>query len=257
MMDIYQQIVELGSKGEDAALVTIISVVGSTPREEGAKMLVKADGNIVGTIGGSNLENVAIKEALKVIRSGKPKRLDYSLQAGRETEMICGGEVELFIEPIFSNPTIYIFGGGHIGLAIAKIGKLTGFKIVVIDDRPEFASPERFPEAEETIVDDFGKVFSKLKIDRSSYIVITTHGHKGDEAALEGALGTKARYIGMIGSKNKIEAVYSHLREKGFSQEKLDCVHSPIGLRIFAQTPEEIAVSILAEIIAVRRTPSL
>jgi xanthine dehydrogenase accessory factor len=257
MIDIYQQIVELGSKGEDAALVTIVSVVGSTPREEGAKMLVKADGSIVGTIGGGNLDNVATKEALEAIRSGKAKRLDCSLQVGRETEMICGGEVELFIEPILSNPTIYIFGGGHIGLALAKIGNLTGFKIVVIDDRPEFANHERFPEAEETIVDDFEKVFSKLKIDRSSYIVITTHGHKGDEAALEGALGTKARYIGMIGSKNKIEAVYSHLREKGFSQEQLDCVHSPIGLRIRAQTPEEIAVSILAEIIAVRRTPSL
>lgn len=257
MMDIYQQIIELGSKGEDAALVTIVSVVGSTPREEGTKMLVKSDGSTVGTIGGGNLEDVATKEALKVIRSGKPKRLDYSLQAGKETEMICGGEVELFIEPILSNPTIYIFGGGHIGLALAKIGMLTGFKVVVIDDRPEFANPERFPEAEETIVDDFGKVFSKLKIDRSSYITITTHNHKGDEAALEGALGTKARYIGMIGSKNKIEVVYSRLREKGFSQEQLDRVHSPIGLRIFAQTPEEIAVSILAEIIAVRRMPSL
>ncbi len=255
MTDIYQEIVEVKSKGEDAALVTIVSAGGSTPREEGAKMLVKADGSIVGTIGGGNLENIATKEALKVIQSGKPKRLDYSLKAGGETGMICGGDVEIFIEPLLSAPTIYIFGGGHIGLALARIGKLLGFKIVVIDDRTEFANPERFPEAEETIVDDFGKAFSKLKIDRSGYVVIVTHGHKGDEMALEGALGTKAHYIGMIGSKSKIEAVYSHLRKKGFPQEQLDHVHSPIGLKISAQTPEEIAVSIMAEIIAVRRAP--
>jgi xanthine dehydrogenase accessory factor len=218
-------------------------------------MLVKADGSIVGTIGGGNLENIAIKEALKVLQSNKPKRLDYSLQASTETDMVCGGDVEIFIEPILSTPTIYIFGGGHIGLALTRIAKPLGFKIVVVDDRPEFASPERFPEAEETIVGDFGEVFSKLKIDRSSYIVITTHGHKGDEAALKGALGTKARYVGMIGSRSKIKEIYSHLREKGFSQKQLDHVHSPIGLKIFAQTPEEIAVSIMAEIIAVRRAP--
>ena len=255
MTDIYREIIEVRSKGEDAALVTIVSAGGSTPREEGTKMLVKTDGSIVGTIGGGNLEDIATKEALKVIQSGKPKRLHYGLQVGGETGMICGGDVEIFIEPILSIPTIYIFGGGHIGLTLAKIGKLLGFGIVVIDDRAEFANAERFPEAEETIVDDFGKVFSKLKIDQSGYIVIVTHGHKGDEVSLEGALGTKARYIGMIGSKSKNQTIFSHLLAKGIPQEQLDRVHAPIGLEIYSQTPEEIAVSIMAEIIKVRRSP--
>jgi xanthine dehydrogenase accessory factor len=253
MMDIYNEIVAVKNKGEDVALVTIISTDGSTPREEGAKMLVKTDGSIVGTIGGGNLENIAIKEALKVIQSGKPKHLEYNLKAGEETGMICGGDVEIFIEPILSTPTICIFGGGHIGLALASIGKIVGFKIIVVDDRVEFANPERFPEVDKTIVADFGDAFSKLKIDRSSYIVIMTHGHKGDEIVLEGALNTNAHYIGMIGSKSKIEAVYSHLRKKGFSQEQIGRIHSPIGLKISAETPEEIAISIMAEIIAVRR----
>ncbi len=253
-MDIYQEIIDVRNKGEDAALVTIVSAGGSTPREEGAKMLVKTNGSIIGTIGGGNLENLAIKEALKAILNGQPKHLEYNLQAGGETGMICGGDVKIFIEPILSTPAIFIFGGGHIGLVLAKIGKLAGFKIVVIDDRAEFSNTERFPEAEKTIICDFGKAFSELKIDRSSYIVIVTHGHKGDEIVLEGALGTQARYIGMIGSKTKSETIYSHLRKKGFSQEQLDHVHSPIGLKISAQTPEEIAVSIMAEIIAVRRT---
>jgi len=122
MMDIYKKIVAIRDKGEDAALVTIVSTGGSTPRQEGAKMLVKADGSIIGTIGGGNLENLAIKEALKVIQKGQPKHLEYHLEADGETGMICGGDVKLFIEPILSTPTIYVFGGGHIGLALAKIG---------------------------------------------------------------------------------------------------------------------------------------
>jgi len=256
MTDIYQEIVRLKAEGEAAALVTIVSATGSTPREEGAKMLVKADGSILGTIGGGSLEAQVIEEAVKVIGQGKPKRLHISLTAKKVEEkgMLCGGELEVFIEPILTPPTLYLFGGGHISLPLAKLGKLLGFKIAVIDDRAEFANSARFPEADIVLAEDFTQSFSKLKIDKSSYIVIVTRGHQYDDMVLEWAVGTQAKYIGMIGSKAKTEAIFSHLLAKGISKRLLDRVHTPIGLEINAQTPEEIAVSILAEIIKVRRS---
>ncbi len=255
MTDIYQEIIEIKNNGIDAALVTIISSEGSTPRETGAKMLVKNDGSIIGSIGGGSLEWSAKNEALRVIRTGKSKRMNYSLQPGEDADMICGGDVEIFIEPIMCPPSLYICGGGHIGLALTKIGRLCGFRVIVIDDRPEYASKERFPEADRTVVSAYEDLFRVVKVDQSGYIVIVTHGHKGDEVALAGALRTPARYIGMIGSRKKIASVYDRLVEKGISREALNRVHSPIGLNIYAQTPEEIAVSIMAEIIAIRREP--
>ena len=257
MTDIYQEIVRIKAEGEEAALVTIVTTTGSTPREEGAKMLVKADGSILGTIGGGNLEAQVIEEAIKVIGQGKPKRIHIGLTAKEVEEegMLCGGELEVFIEPILTPPTLYIFGGGHISLPLAKMGKLLGFKIAVIDDRAEFANPDRFPEAEIILADHFTKSFPKLKIDKSSYIVIVTRNHQYDDIVLEWAVGTQAKYIGMIGSKTKNKAIFSHLLAKGISRELLDKVHAPIGLEIHAQTPEEIAVSILAEIVKGRRSP--
>jgi xanthine dehydrogenase accessory factor len=256
MTDIYQEIVRVKAEGEEAALVTVVSATGSTPREEGAKMLVKPDASILGTIGGGSLEARVIEEAVKVIKQGKPKRFHISLTAAEagEVGMICGGELEVFIEPILTPPTLYIFGGGHISLSLAKMGQLLGFKIAVIDDRAEFASPDRFPEADILLAEDFTSSFPKLKIDKSSYIVIVTRGHQHDELVLEWAVGTQAKYIGMIGSKTKNKTIFSHLLAKGISKEQLDRVHAPIGLKINAQTPEEIAVSILAEVIKVRRS---
>ena len=256
MSDIYQEIVRIKEAGEEAALVTIVSATGSTPREEGAKMLVRPDGTIAGTIGGGSLEAQVIKEAVLVIKQGKPKHLHFTLtdkEAG-EVGMICGGDLEVFIEPIMTAPMLCIFGGGHISLPLSMMGRLLGFKIAVIDDRADFASAERFPEAEIVLSDDFSKSFPKLKIDKLSYIVIITRGHKHDELVLGWAVGTTAKYIGMIGSQTKVKAVFSHLLAKGVSKAKLDSVHSPIGLEIEAQTPEEIAISIMAEIVKVRRS---
>jgi len=257
MPEIYQEIARITAEGGEAALATVVGASGSTPREVGAKMLVRADGSIVGTIGGGSLEAQVIKQAVKLIKQGQPQRLHFNLTAekGGELGMICGGDTEVFIEPILSSPTLYIFGGGHISLPLAKIGKILGFKITVIDDRAEFANPRRFPEAELILAEDFSTAFSKLKINKSSYIVIVTRGHQYDELVLELALKTEPRYIGMIGSKTKNKAVFSHLLAKGISQEQLNKVHAPIGLEIFAQTPEEIAVSILAEVIKARRSP--
>jgi xanthine dehydrogenase accessory factor len=256
MNDIYQEIVKVKAGGEEAALVTVVSASGSTPREEGTKMLVRPDGSIFGTIGGGSLEAQIVEEAVKVIRQGKPKRLHRSLTAKEAGEegMICGGDLEVFIEPILTSPALYIFGGGHIALALTKMGKLCGFNIAVVDDRADFASAERFPEAEVILAEDFTKSFPKIKIDKSSYIVIVTHGHQHDEVVLEWAVGTPAKYIGMIGSKTKNETIFTHLRYRGITREQLDRVHAPIGLGIGAQTPEEIAVSILAELIKVRRS---
>ena len=256
MTDIYQEIVRVKAEGGEAALVTIVSASGSTPREEGTKMLVRPDGSILGTIGGGSLEAQVIEEAVKVTKQGKPKRLHMSLSAkeAEEAGMICGGELEVFIEPILTPPRLYLFGGGHVSLPLAKMGKLIGFEIAVIDDRAEFANADRFPGAEILFADDFTKAFPRLKIDKSSYLVIITRGHQHDELVLEWAVTTPAKYIGMIGSQTKVKAIFSHLLKKGISQEELDRVHTPIGLEIGAQTPEEIAVSILAEIIKVRRS---
>jgi xanthine dehydrogenase accessory factor len=255
MNDIFEEIVRIRSEGGSAAIVTVTSVKGSTPRAEGSKMLVRSDGSIVGSVGGGSVEARVCQEALKAIQEGKPLMLHYDLTGKDAAEggMICGGTMEVFIEPIVTDPVLYIFGAGHVSFAISKIGKIAGFKVVVIDDREEFANPERFPEADETIALDFEEVFSRLKINKSSYIVIVTRGHLLDEKALEWAVKTDAGYIGMIGSQKKNRTVMSHLESRGISKERLDAVYAPIGLDIHAETPEEIAVSIIAEIISVRR----
>lgn len=255
MEDIFEEIVSLKREGGSAALATIISVRGSTPREEGAKMLIRGDGTTLGSIGGGSIEAEVCHEAKKVMTEGKAKLLHFDLTGteSAEEDMICGGVMDVFVEPILPQPTLYIFGGGHISLFIAKIAKMVGFRIVVIDDRPEFANPERFPEADETLAHDFSAVFPKLNINKSCYIVIVTRGHLSDEMVLEWAVSTDAKYIGMIGSKKKNKTLFSHLRSKGVPQELLEKVHAPIGIDIHAETPEEIAVAILGEIIKVKR----
>jgi len=250
--DIYSELARLGQAGEDAAICTVISVAGSTPREEGAKMLVRADGSIVGTIGGGAVEKASIKEALEVMRKGRAKKFEYVLNASGDLGMICGGNTEVFIEPVLATPELFIFGAGHIGLSLAPMAKMVGFKVTVIDEREEYASTERFPDARVMLV-EIQTAYEQLQVGDGDYVVIVTHGHKGDEVALEGALKTKAKYIGMIGSKSKNKAVFENLERKGFSKDSFSRVFAPIGVRIKAQTPEEIAVAILAEMISVRR----
>ena len=254
MTDIYEEILKLKASGECAALATIILTSGSTPREQEAKMLIRQDGNIIGTIGGSLLESQVREEAKNVIQEGKPKILDFDLTSGGEKGMICGGVAKVYIEPIIPTSTLYIFGGGHISFFLSRISKILGFQVVVIDDRNEYANPERFPEADRTIGDDYSRVFSQITVNKFSYIVIVTRGHAHDQIVLEWAITTDAKYIGMIGSRNKIKKVYNNLMAKGVLEAKLKQVHAPIGLDIKAETPEEIAVSIMAEIIQVRNS---
>jgi len=255
MEDIFEEIARVISEGGSAALATVIKVKGSTPRGEGSKMLIRSDGTILGSIGGGSLEAQVCQEALEVIKENMSKILHFDL-TGKEIAqegMICGGNMDVFLEPIVSQPTIYIFGAGHISFSIAKIARISGFKVVVVDDRPEFANPERFPDADQIIAQGFEAVFPGLKINKSSYIVIVTRGHLQDQKVLEWAVKSEAKYVGMIGSRKKNEAVFSNLQSKGIPIELLDSVHAPIGLDINAETPEEIAVSIIAEIIKIRR----
>ncbi len=251
--DIYEEIARLRAAGEEAALATIILAKGSVPRREGAKMLVRADGMTLGSLGGGELEARVREKAREVLESSQPERLHFEL-TGKQMDMICGGEVEVFIEPLLPTPALYIFGGGHVSIPLAKMGKLLDFRVTVVDERPEFANPERFPEADEVIAKSFEKAFEELKIGRSSYLVIVTRDYRSDERALELALRTTARYIGMIGSQAKKETIFSNLQAKGVPKKALDRVHTPIGLEIGAETPAEIAVSILAEIIKVRHS---
>lgn len=257
MEDIYETIIKLKKKGESAALATVTMRDGSAPREQGAKMLVLGNGAIVGSVGGGKLEAEVREKAQKVIATGKATTVHFDLtgkEAGEEG-MICGGVTDVFIEPILSTPTLYIFGAGHISIPVSKIGKMLGFNVVIIDDRADFANKERFPEADKVIAQDLDKLFPKLDINKLAYIVIVTRGHLHDEHVLEWAVKTDAGYIGMIGSKQKVSTLFNHLRSRGVPAEKLATVNAPIGLEIYSDTPEEIAVSIMAEIIKVRNMP--
>jgi len=255
MPDFYEEILKIKSEGRSGALATIIGTKGSTPREMGAKMLIHEDGKVLGSVGGGCMEAEVWQEAMKVIAEEKPRTVHFDLtgREAAESGMICGGVMDIYIEPIIPTPKVFIFGGGHISLFVAQMSSMVGFQVVVVDDRPQFANKERFPEAEEVIAEEFPLALPKLKVNRSSYLVIVTRGHAYDQEVLEWAVNTEAKYIGMIGSRKKIQTVYANLEEKGIAREKFQRVHAPIGLDIGAVTPEEIAVSIVAEMIKVRR----
>ncbi len=253
--DIHEEIVRIKHEGEIAALATVVSAKGSTPRAEGSKMLIKSDGSIIGSIGGGCLEADVWKASISAIQEQKSRLLEFDLTGREETSqgLICGGTMQVFVEPIIPIPTVYIFGAGHIGYAISKIAKMTGFCVVVIDDRPAYANAEKFPDADEFHVEDLAQVVPELAINKVSYIVIACRGYLEDQEVLAQVLKTNAGYIGMVGSKKKTRTVFNNLKNEGFKQEDLDRVHAPIGLPIATETPEDIAVSIMAEITDIRR----
>jgi xanthine dehydrogenase accessory factor len=342
MQEIFKEIVYLKNTGGSAALATVISVKGSTPRAEGSRMLIRADGSIIGSIGGGCVEASVWQAAKKTIDTQAAQILDYDLTGRSDTPegLICGGKmqvfieplqasgevftellrrtiegevcslatvisslilqpepgrrllltedgsllgslddggfdtavreagrevlekrkpaliscgaVKVFVEPVFPEPALYIFGAGHIGFALSKIARLTGFKVVVIDDRPAYANKDRFPDAEEFYVEDPAEAVSHFKFNKTSYIVIACRGHLEDQRVLAEVLKTPAGYIGMIGSRKKAKTVFVNLTNQGVAAEAFKRIHSPIGLPIATETPEEIAVSIMAEIIDAR-----
>lgn len=254
MLEVYQEIVKTISKGEPVVLATVISSHGSTPRKAGAKILVKKDRTTVGTIGGGNVEHTIIRKAMEVMNSSEAQVVHFDLSGEEDLPgMICGGQMDIFLEPIVPRETLYLFGAGHISQNVAAMGKRLGFQVVVIDPRTEFNNAEQFPTADSLIVEEYTSAFSQLSINRESYIVICTPGHASDEQCLQFATGAGAKYIGMIGSRKKVKDIKERLLQRGVSEQQLDRVNAPIGLDINAETPEEIAISILAKIVKVRR----
>lgn len=254
-MNIFKEIVKAQEEKRDFAVVTIVKAEGSTPRGESAKMLVFPDGSSFGTVGGGILEARAIQEALKAIEKGKSTLVEYSLDDEKEEglPMKCGGDVQLFIEVFKEKPQLIIVGAGHVGRALCRIASMLDFDITVIDDRKEWANRDRFPGASNIIVEkDMAKIFESIQTGNNTYVVIATRGHMHDKEALAAALKRETRYIGMIGSPRKVKEVFAQLMGEGFQKEVLERVYSPIGLDIGGETPEEIAVSIIAEILMVK-----
>ena len=254
-MDIYEEIVNLRRSGRRGAVATIVNVSGSIPSFKTAKMLVRDDGSIVGTIGGGCVESEVWQAAREVMESEKPRTLTFNLNHDPkfDTGLVCGGTLDIFVEPILPPASLYIFGGGHVSLSLYKTATVTGFEVTIADDRATYANRERFPDAKEVICEDFERAITRVVPTESSYIVIVTRGHRDDMRLLRWAVQTPARYIGMIGSKRKTVTIFRELTKEGLAPKLFERVHAPIGLDIGAVTPEEIAVAITAELIAVRR----
>jgi xanthine dehydrogenase accessory factor len=255
VMDIYEEIVKLQRDGHRGAVATIVNVRGSIPAFKSAKMLIRDDGSISGTIGGGCVEAEVWQTAREVMTSEKPRTLTFDLNQDPkyDTGLVCGGTLEIFIEPILPPSLLYIFGAGHVAQNLYKVANNAGFDVIVADDRETYVNRERFPDARQVIAADFDQTLAAMTPNESSYIVIVTRGHRDDMRILRWAVQTQARYIGMIGSKRKAIAIFRELTKEGLKPELFDRVHSPVGLDIGAITPEEIAVSIMAEIIGVHR----
>jgi xanthine dehydrogenase accessory factor len=254
-VDIYEEIVQLRQQGRRGAVATIVNVRGSVPSFETAKMLVRDDGSIIGTVGGGCVEAEVWQAARDVMESEKPRTLTFNLNQNPkyDTGLVCGGTLDIFIEPVLPPALLYIFGAGHVALSLYGTAKNAGFDVSVIDDRDSYANRERFPDAKEVIAEDYEQVMSRLSPSETSYIVIVTRGHRDDMRVLRWAVQTPARYIGMIGSKRKTITIFRELVKEGIPEQLFERVHAPVGLDIGAITPEEIAVAITAELIASRR----
>jgi xanthine dehydrogenase accessory factor len=254
-MDVYEELVRLRNLGQKCALATIVQVRGSIPSYESAKLLVREDGSITGTIGGGCVEAEVWNAAREVIETEKPRRLTFNLgqDAAYDNGLICGGQLDVFVEPVLPVPHAFIFGAGHISKSLSKVASLAGFATVIIDNRESFANRERFPEASQVHAAEYEDLFPSLNINETSYLIIVTRGHRDDMRVLKLAIATPARYIAMIGSKRKVLNVVRELEKEGIERSAFDRVHAPMGLDIGAISPEEIAVSVAAEMIAVRR----
>ncbi|HMD89857.1 MAG TPA: XdhC family protein [Anaerolineaceae bacterium] len=253
MVSFYSAVAELENNGEAGAVCIIIESHGSTPRHEGSKMLVYSDGRIIGTVGGGEVESRVIKEALESISDCKSRLLHYNMsnpQAGDPG--VCGGQLEVFVEPIVSRPLVVIIGGGHVGKAVVHLAHWLGFRVAVSDDRPEFCNPQANPDADYFYICTMADLPKTMKITPSTYLILTTRGVAVDVPGLPALLESPAGFIGVIGSKRRWSVTRNGLIEKGISEELIKKVHSPIGLELNAETPEEIGVSIMAEIIMLR-----
>jgi len=251
--DFWRTLVSWVESGAPCALATVVRTAGSAPRHQGARMLVRQDGTVAGTVGGGALELAVSQAAQEVIASGVPQLLSYKLKT--DLGMTCGGAADVFVEPLLPGERLYLFGAGHIGLALAPLAARLGFSVTVIDERPELASPERFPQAAQLVHSFAPERWADLPIGETSYCVVVSPGHKIDTEIVAALLRRNpCRYVGMIGSVRKRRAVEEALRQAGIPEERLAVLHTPIGEPIGAETPEEIAVSIAAELVRARRS---
>jgi xanthine dehydrogenase accessory factor len=252
---VFEALLEAQSKGEPAALATVVSVKGSVPRHEGSKMLVRRDGSIVGTVGGGAMESLVVKEALAAIHDGQPRMPSYTLNdLAAGDPGVCGGTIQIFIEPIGLAPTLLVIGVGHVGKALAELAKWSGYRVLLSDDREAYCNPEYLPGMDGYIVCKPGEITQHTDITALTYVAAVTRGMPVDLDLIPALLATEAPYIGLIGSRRRWALTVSALKEqRGLSEAQLQRVHAPIGLELQAETPQEIAVSIMAEIIMVRR----
>jgi len=249
---IFEKLTEVLKQNKTAALATLTQVDGSSPGKEGFMMLVLENGETIGTIGGGNIENIVAKLAKNCIKNRESKKINFNLRDGGNAGMSCGGKNEVFIKVFFSRPKLLIAGGGHIAMELYKLGQSLNFDIIIFDSRPEFCNKERFPNAAELYAGDIAENLQNYCINENCYIVIVTHGHLFDEVSLRAVIRSNAAYIGMIGSKKKVPLVYSRLMKEGISKELIKKVYSPIGLKLGGDSPAEIAISIISEILLLK-----
>lgn len=256
MLDIFEEIARMRAAGEQGALATVISTRGSTPGKETMRLLVRASGSFVGTVGGGCVEADVVDAALEVIREDTPRRLTFRLTEAETgtAGLLCGGELEVFIEPITA-PSVFLYGAGHISRDLCEVAVRAGFRVTVVDDREAFANAERFPLAHRVVArPTFQEAFAEIRPNESSYCVVVTRGHTMDLECTDHALHSPAPYVGLIGSQVKVKAVLGRLRDAGrLDGVDLARLHAPIGLDLGGGTHGEIAVAVVAELIAHRR----
>lgn len=252
---VYAALLDAQHEGTPVALATVVSVTGSVPRHAGSKMLVYADGRFVGTVGGGTMESRVIQEALEALADGETRIRSYTLNdPGAGDAGVCGGTVEIFIEPVGIAPTLLVIGGGHVGKALAQLGKWMEFRVILSDDRPEFCNAEYLPGMDGYVICKPGEITGHTRIDKQTYVAAVTRGLPVDIHLVPALLATEAAYIGVIGSRRRWALTSKTLRdEQGLTDEQLARVHAPIGLELNAETPKEIALSILSEIVMLRR----
>lgn len=249
-----RKVTEAVENGTAAVLCTVVKNEGSAPGKPGFAMLVRRDGSIEGTVGGGEIEKLVIEDALSGPAEPRMRRFEMrgKPEAKNGTHMVCGGAAEVFIEPLGTPHTLVIFGGGHCGMALSRMAAAAGFRVVLYDERSEWANREKHPDASETICAPYAEAAVRVKFSTTTFVVIMTHGHAHDEMVLRACMGKEHAYLGFIGSKAKVKRFFDALLAEGHTKDGLSRIFAPIGLTIGSDTPAEIAVSILAQLIAVR-----
>jgi xanthine dehydrogenase accessory factor len=256
-MAIFEELAQLESRGTSAVLCTVTASQGSTPRNQGSKMLVYPDGRISGTIGGGEMEGRVIEAALAAFENGRAETLEFPLSdPGRGDAGVCGGTVQIFVEPILPAPTALVIGGGHVGKAVVHLAKWLGYRVELADDRPEFCSEESVPDADVYRPGPLTELLEQVQLTDTTYVILTTRNVLVDKELLPALIAGRPAYLGVIGSKRRWETTRKILAESGVTSEAIDSVVSPMGLELQAETPEEIAVSIMAEIMMLRNGAS-